>query len=176
MIVQVKLTSDSDWQEVDVVGFYDPAKHKTVRVNGDAKKVPYFQMKMQDGRVYDKELGNWILYRPENKMLDITSVPDLPLCYDSGSIKSATISDRILERVDDFVYLMKECHRVLAIRGVVSFTVALAPTPYAFSDPEFKNYFTEETFKFFLRDNRYDLFTVVNTTVRGHVMEVTLRK
>jgi len=176
MKVQVKLTSDSDWQEVDVVGFYDPSKHHTIRLDGDAKKIKYYQMKMQDGRVYDKEMGNWVFYKPEDKVVYVDKPPKKELPYENGSVKTLFIADGVMERLDDFISFMKDCHRVLAERGCMSFKVYLAPCQQAFADPEFKNYFTEQTFRYFLKGDRYGLFSGVTPTVRGHELEVTLRK
>lgn len=174
MKVQVKLTNDSDWQEVEVVGFYDPAKHHTVRLEGSTKKIKFFQMKMNDGRVYDKEVGQWVHTTPDvSEVIVDTDINKLP--YKRASVKTVKLV-RALEISSDVVGLLKECHRVLADRGVVKATVYMLPSPRAYADPEFKNYFAESTFKYFKKGERYDLFSGVTTTVRGDVMEITLKK
>ena len=174
MKVQVKLTNDSDWQEIEVVGFYDPAKHHTVRLEGSTKKIKFFQMKMSDGRVYDKELNQWVYTTPDvSEVVIDTDIKKLP--YKNGSVKTVKLV-RALEISSDVVALLKECHRVLAERGSVKAFVYLMPSIRAYSDPEFKNYFAESTFNYFKKGERYDLFSNVTTTTRGDIMEITLKK
>lgn len=174
MKVQVKLTKDSDWQEVDVIGFYDPNKHHTVRLDGNPEKIRYYQMKMQDGRVYDKEEGKWVLTNPDHVDIVVDKVVS-KLPYNNGSVKKMVLKD-VLPKVNDVVGFIKECYRVLADRGILVTEVYLMPAASAFSDPEYKNYFSVSTFTLFKKGERYDLFSNVSTMVRGDVVHVTLKK
>jgi len=174
MQVHVKLTKDDDWQEVKVVGFYDPKKHHTVRLDGNPEKTKYYQMKMPDGRVYDKDIDKWILSKPDTEDIVLTKyVKKLP--YENGSVRSIKL-EKVLCRADDLVTFMKECHRVLAVRGILTTSVYLFPSVNSYSDPEIKNYFAEDTFGYFRKGSRYDLFSKVDTLVRGDYIQVTLKK
>lgn len=172
----VQLTNDSDWQEVSVVNFYDPEKHNTVKVEGSTKKLDYVRMKMADGTIYDKVNKCWEQIVPDNSLVLLEDVPPtLPMPYQNSSVGSFKLVN-VVERCDDLLELMKECHRTLVPRGMVKMTLPLAPSTLAFSDPETKNYFTESTFRFFLKGNRYDLFGNYFCAIRGETLDITLKK
>ena len=166
----VKLTKDSDWQEVEVANFYDPEVHNTVRIDGSAKKVKYSKMKMQDGRVFDKDSGKWLKIKPDHSNLVLDSPPELPFNYKDNSVDNITFV-RVLERCDNVINLLRECSRVLVPTGRVKSTVPLAPSAYAFSNPEFKNYFNEQTFNYFKEE-----FSHYTYIISGDTLSITLKK
>lgn len=171
----VKLTKDADWQEVEIANFYDPERHHTVRVEGYTKKLKYYAMKMDDGRIYDKEQERWLVIVPEVKNIVFTHPTKLPLPYKENSVEVIKL-DGVLERCEDTVELIKEIHRVLLPSGRVKAEIPYAPSHLAFSDPETKNYFNDATLNHFVKGNRYDLFCGYNCDVRGEVMHITLKK
>jgi len=173
MKVHVKLTKDHDWQEVNVVGFYRPDIHHTVKI-GDQRDIKYAFMKMKDGRVYDKENDKWILVNPETEDIVLDEYKD-ELPYKDGSVKSIIVHD-VLDKADDLVNFIRECHRVLYPSGSMTTKVHLMPYKKAYEDPETKNYFSENTFSYFKKGNRYDLFTNVFTAISGDTIHVTLKK
>jgi SAM-dependent methyltransferase len=174
MKVQVKLTKEDDWQEIDVVGFYSPDKHHTVRIGAPDNKVSYSMMKMPDGRVYDKDNDRWVLYNPETTAITINEdFEKLP--YNNGSVKSIVVED-VLHRADNLVEFIRECHRVLYPSGTMVVKVPLMPHQSAYDDPETKNFFSKNTFNYFMKGGRYDLFKNVFTTIRGDTLHVTLKK
>lgn len=171
----VKLTAVHEWQEVEIANFYDPNKHHTVRIDGSTKKVPYYKMKMEDGRIYDKDKGEWEMIVPENKDIILEHPLTLPLPYEQNSVGSITLL-LVLERCDDIVALMKELERVLVPFGRLKVTLPMAPSPLAFSDPETKNYFNENTLQHFAKGQRCGLFSNYTCTVRGETLDITLKK
>ena len=166
----VKLTKDSDWQEVEVANFYDPEVHNTIRLDGSAKKTKYSQMKMQDGRVYDKDNGKWLQIKPDHSNITLGCPPDLPFIYKDNTVDNITLHG-VLERCDDVIGLLRECSRVLVPTGRVKATVPLAPSSYAFSNPEFKNYFNEQTFRYFNEE-----FSHYTYSISGEILNITLKK
>lgn len=171
----VKLTKDDDWQEVEIANFYDPERHHTIRIEGSTKKVKYHSMKMEDGRIYDKEKDNWLMIMPDKKGITLGHPVTLPLPYDQNTVGKITLIT-VLERCDDVVALMKEMERVLAPFGRLEVSLPYSPSHLAFSDPETKNYFNDSTLKHFAKGGRYDLFGSYQCTVRGEVMNITLKK
>lgn len=171
----VKLTAAHEWQEVEIANFYDPEKHNTIRIPGTAKKIPYSKMKMQDGRIYDKDKDKWEMIIPKNKDIILGHPLTLPLPYEQNSVGSITLL-LVLERCDDIIALMKELERVLVPFGGLKITLPLAPGHLAFSDPETKNYFNESTLRHFAKGQRYDLFSNYTCTTRGEILDITLKK
>jgi len=174
-VSMVKLTNDGDWQEVEVANFYDPERHNTVRLVGSTKKIKYSKMKMEDGRIFDKDKGKWERVVPENSNIYLTHPVTLPLHYEQNSVGIIEL-ESVLERCDDIVALMKEFERVLMPHGRIKVRLPAAPGHLAFSDPETKNYFNESTLRHFLKGNRYDLFSNYICTSRGEILDITLKK
>lgn len=171
----VKLTSDSDWQEVEIANFYDPTKHHTVRLDGSTKKVKYHRMKMEDGRIYNKQLNKWEAIVADTKEVVLDGTTKLPLPYKDNSVKNIKLV-QALERCDSVVDLIKECYRVLIPNGKITSLIPLAPCHSAFSDPETKNYFNEATLHHFHKNCRYGLFSNYTSAVRGESLDITLKK
>ena len=174
-IVMVCLREDTIWEEVEVANFYDPERHHTVRLKGSTEKLSYVAMKMEDGRIYDKLKGGWRMIVPETSSITLSYKTELPLPYEENSVGKIVLLT-VLERCDDIIALMKEVHRVLTPLGRVEINLPYAPSHLAFSDPETKNYFNESTLRHFAKGNRYDLFSNYQCTVRGEVMNITLKK
>ncbi len=171
----VKLTAAHEWQEVEIANFYDPEKHNTIRIPGTAKKIPYSKMKMQDGRIYDKDKGKWEAIIPENNNVLLEHPITLPLPYEQNSVGVIGLHF-VLERCDDVVALMKELERVLVPNGRIRINIPLSPSHLAFSDPETKNYFNESTLRHFAKGQRYGLFSNYTCTTRGEILDITLKK
>lgn len=173
--VMVCLNEGEVWIEAEVANFYDPERHHTVRIKGSTEKLNYVAMKMEDGRVYDKKEDKWLMIIPKSKEVFLSHPTKLPLQYEENSVGIITLVN-VLERCDDTVALLREVHRALAPLGRVKITIPYAPSHLAFSDPETKNYYNESTFRHFAKGNRYDLFGSYQCTVRGEVMNITLKK
>lgn len=65
----------------------------------------------------------------------------------------------VLEQVDDFPFMMKECHRVLSDGGVLKGYVPSTDPSVMFLDPMDKRFFQEESFRYFLKGHHlYETF------------------
>lgn len=151
--VHVKLKQDSEWVEVSVANFYDPQKHHTVRLPGEAKKVPYALMQLPDGRIYDKI--NKMYTRSGLKRVDqevnlgdYDDLTCLPFADDSVSLITADMVLQCKEK-KNLVATMQEISRVLRPMGKAVITVPCWPSIEAISNPTYLTIFTPETFSFF---------------------------
>lgn len=60
-----------------------------------------------------------------------------------------------LEHVDNLIFTFQEMYRVLVNGGIVELLVPYYTSINAFKDPTHKNFFTEETFRYFSKDKWY---------------------
>lgn len=60
-----------------------------------------------------------------------------------------------LEHVSDLIFIFQEMYRVLTDGGMLELLVPYYSSINAFKDPTHKNFFTEETFKYFSKDKWY---------------------
>lgn len=173
-VVEVKLKQDSDWQEVEVANFYDPTKHHTVRLKGDAKKTPYAFMKMPNGSVYDKAKEEYVKKEKPETVVNIDKTDNL-LClpYGDNSVKELSIIMKLqLLEKKDVIPAIKEAYRVLSKMGKLIIEVPYYPNIDAISNPTYLTLFTQHTFNYFL-DNPFKNF---NQTVTTDRLKVTFYK
>lgn len=71
------------------------------------------------------------------------------------SVIDGIYSNYFLEHVTNLVFIFQEMYRVCKNKALVIITVPYYTSINAFKDPTHKNFFTEETFRYFSRDKWY---------------------
>jgi len=80
----------------------------------------------------------------------------LPLCDNSCE---HLIADQVLEHIqsnEDFIFVMNECLRVLKQGGIFEIRVPNFESKTAYKDPTHCRFFTDATFTYLLKDNRWE--------------------
>lgn len=99
-------------------------------------------------------------YMEGYKNIDISPDVKTDECYDiSKGIKEKDnsadeiIAGCVLEQIDDLVYIMNECHRVLKDGGMLKGYVPSTDPRVMFYDPMDKRFFQEQSFGYFEKGN-----------------------
>lgn len=99
------------------------------------------------------------------KGVDIVSDIDKGLPFKDDVIEGV-YSNYFLEHTIDLIFTFQEIYRVCKNKALVVLTVPYYTSINAFKDPTHKNFFTEETFKYFSRDKWYGSDYKINTNFR----------
>lgn len=100
------------------------------------------------------------IYRAEG--VDIVCNLNKGLPFQDNSV-DRICADYFLEHVDNLIFMFQEMYRILVDGGIVEALVPYYSSINAFKDPTHKNFFTEETFKYFSRDKWYGSDYGINT-------------
>jgi len=88
-----------------------------------------------------------------DKMVDIVmDIEKECLPFEDNSVSEIVI-DNTLEHLDNLLFVLNECHRVLKDGGIFSGNVPVAGTEYDFKDPTHKRHFVKSTFEYFTGTN-----------------------
>lgn len=71
-----------------------------------------------------------------------------PLPYEDGTVDEI-LADSVLEHVDNFLFVINECYRVLKPGGILRGTVPVCGSKSHWKDPTHQRCFIEETFSYF---------------------------
>jgi len=86
------------------------------------------------------------------KLKDVDVVYDLnklPLPFKDSSI-DYILCNNILEHIDDYISLLKDCHRILKKDGEIEIILPHFTSVDSYSDPTHKHLFSSQTFLYFL--------------------------
>lgn len=78
---------------------------------------------------------------------------ELPFINDSVDL---IYSDNVFEHVENLVYLMKECHRILKPNGVLIVKVPYFKSKHAFVDPTHCNFFTVQSMDYYIKNSYFN--------------------
>lgn len=105
-------------------------------------------------------LGNGNQYWEDWKNIDISPEVKTDECYDIGKgikEKDGTVEEIfagcVLEQVDDLVFVLNECHRVLKDGGILRGYVPSTDSRVMHLDPMDKRFFQEDSFRYFVKSD-----------------------
>ncbi|MFH1202755.1 MAG: methyltransferase domain-containing protein [Candidatus Omnitrophota bacterium] len=75
-------------------------------------------------------------------------------------------SNYLFEHIQDMIFLFQEIYRVCRNGAEVEFVVPYYTSINAFKDPTHRNFFTEETFRYFSKDDWYGSDYKINTNFK----------
>ena len=101
--------------------------------------------------------------------VDVVTDTDKGLPFKDNSL-DGIYSNYFMEHTSDLIRMFQEMYRVCKAGAVVTMTVPYYTSINAFKDPTHKQFFTEETFKYFSKDKWYGSDYKINTDFK--VMDI----
>lgn len=90
----------------------------------------------------------------------VHNLDQYPYPFEEGVIEEI-FADQVVEHLTDLIKFMEEVHRMLKLWWTIEIRVPYYTSPWSFSDPTHKQFFTYHTFNYFTEDFDYNFYTSV---------------